>query len=47
MKAKVINKYAKHYGEIIDVDLVWIDSYQDDDEVQYGKDELEFIDKDQ
>ena len=47
MKAKVINPYAPKFGEIVDVDMVWIDSFQttDGDEIQYGKEELEFLEQ--
>ena len=45
MKAKVINPYAKRYGEIVEVDPIWTDSdiTTDGDEIHYGKDELEFV----
>ena len=42
MRALVINPYAKHYGEVIEVELIWTDSYISDDEIHYGKDELNF-----
>jgi hypothetical protein len=42
MRAFVINPYAKHYGEVIEVELIWTDSYISNDEVHYGKDELNF-----
>ena len=46
MKAKVINPHAIRYGEIVEVETVWTDSYitTDGDEIHYGKDELEFVD---
>jgi len=46
MKARVINPYAIRYGEIVEVEPVWTDSYitTDGDEIHYGKDEIEFVD---
>ena len=40
MKVRIINPHAPRYGEIIDVDLVWTDSYEskDGDELSYGRD---------
>ena len=47
MKARVINPYAPKFGKIVDVDMVWVDSFQttDVDEIQYGKEELEFLEQ--